>query len=157
MRFRPGQLLAAFLALWMPFCCCQVRAAAAAVAHVAHPAATGEDHRPACCREKAPGKASGKTPDAERHDGCCDESGDEQGAPSKGACCVSCKDRSLPPTAHADLLPALSVDFVATAVLAQWWAARAESVGPDVRRSDRGPPPSPGGRTALAMHSVLVI
>ena len=156
MRSRPGQFLAAFLALWMPFCCCQVRAAAAAVAHVAHVAgiAAANDHRPACCREASSGGGS----DADGHDGCCDEQGgDDHGAPAKGSCCVSCKERLLPPAVQGDLLPAMSIDFVATAVLADGWAAQAGAVACPEARADRGPPPTPGGRAALALHSVLVI
>ena len=153
MRSRTGQFLAAFLACWMPFCCCQVRAAAMAVAHVAHADDGDRDHRPACCRAQSAEPAC----DAERHDGCCDEAGGDRGAPAKGTCCVSCKDRSLPPAVQGDLLPAISVDFVATAVLADGWAAQADAGAPEAGRHDRGPPPLPGGRAALALHSVLVI
>lgn len=156
MRTIARQFLVAFLAAWLPFCCCQVRAAAAVVAHAGH-RATDAEPRP-CCREEAtddcctPAGCCDAAPDAGRHD-------HDGKAPAKGDCCVSCKERALPATAPAiDVDTVGTVDFVAQAVCAlPKPAVHAACAAPGTAAHDTGPPGSPGGRMALAMHSVLVI
>jgi hypothetical protein len=152
MRTFARQLLVAFLVAWLPFCCCQVRAAAVAVAHAGHAsgAAAATKAVPACCRDDAGDDA----------DACCAPDapvGDT--APVKTDCCTSCKERVLPPAAPAlDVDTVGTIDFVATAVLAvpepvlPASACRAPGL-----RADTGPPAPPGARLALALHSVLVI
>jgi hypothetical protein len=156
MRTLARQFLVAFLAAWLPFCCCQVRAAAAVVAHAGHRMA--ETDVPSCCQERtsddccAPAGCCDAAPDADRHD-------HEGKAPAKGDCCVSCKERALPaaaPTIDVDTVG--TVDFVAQAVLAtDALPVRGACAVPGAAAHDTGPPGAPGGRTALAMHSVLVI
>ena len=149
MHARARQLLVAFLVCWMPFCCCQVKAAAAAVAHASHSAS--EDRRPPCCRAR----------DQARHDApagtddCCQDGGADRTAP-KGSCCVACKERSLPPSLDGTAVPAPTVDAIATAMLADGWTAAPGTVACLAHADDTGPPP-PGGRAALALHSLLLI
>lgn len=156
MRTLARQFLVAFLAAWLPFCCCQVRAAAAVVAHAGHRAADAEP-RPCCADEAAddcgsPIGCCNAAPGADRHD-------HDGKAPAKGDCCVSCKERALPaaaPTIDVDTVG--TFDFVAQAVCAlPPLPVRAACAAPGAAAHDTGPPGSPGGRAALAMHSVLVI
>ena len=141
--------LFAFLAAWMPFCCCQVRAAVQIVAHAQHATADCADEAQdeGCCCEvdTAVGADSG----------CCDS---EQPV-RDGDCCATCKDR-VGPVAPAVELPDLSpqIDAVATALLAD--AARAVASTPIVAARaplDTGPPWRPHGRATLALHATLLI
>lgn len=134
--------LFAFLAAWMPFCCCQVRAAARSIAHAPHAEAVER----CCCEEAAADEADA---------GCC---GTERPA-GDTECCATCKDR-VGPVAPAVEVPDLSpqLDVVSTALLAD--AERASEASSTVGATpllDTGPPPRPHGRTALALHATLLI
>ncbi len=141
--------LFAFLAAWMPFCCCQVRAAVQIVAHAQHATADCADEAQAddcCCEVDAA---------AEADSGCC---GGEQPV-RDGDCCATCKDR-VGPVAPAVELPDLSpqIDAVATALLAD--AARTVASTPIAAARaplDTGPPWRPHGRATLALHATLLI
>ena len=149
MRLFLRRILFTFLAAWMPFCCCQVRAAVQIVAHVQHAEAAcaeaaQDDH--CCCEDRAAEDAG---------PGCCDS---EQPV-RDGDCCATCKDR-VGPVAPAVELPDLSpqVDAVATALLAD--AERTvTSVTIVAARAplDTGPPWRPYGRATLALHATLLI
>jgi hypothetical protein len=169
MHSRLHQFLATFMALWMPFCCCQVRAAAAAVVHAGQGTSVSEQAEdsklPPCCRAKA---ARGKPQAVSAHpatSSCCDEDGaaqdtakDNGHGKSKGSCCTSCKERVLPPapvTIDHDAVG--TIDFVATAVLAEGTLGLARPAAAPLARRDTGPPRAPAGRQALALHSTLVI
>lgn len=155
MRTLARQFLVAFLVAWLPFCCCQVRAAAAVVAHAGHAGAATTD---GCCDEPV---REGCCAPAR----CCDAAPDGAGqghdrAPARADCCVTCKERALPSTPPAiDVDTFGIVDFAAEAVLAidddDSACGRGSRSGPAAR--DTGPPGSPGGRATLALHSVLVI
>ena len=134
--------LFAFLAAWMPFCCCQVRAAARAIAHAPHVEASER----CCCDEPAAEEADA---------GCC---GHERptGEPE---CCTTCKDR-VGPVAPAIEVPDLSpqLDAVSTALLADAERACATGTVPgEASLLDTGPPWRPHGRAALALHATLLI
>lgn len=141
--------LFAFLAAWMPFCCCHVRAAVQIVAQRHHEAAACADearHGHCCCDD---GESSDPVSD------CCDS---EQPV-RDGDCCATCKDR-VGPVAPAVELPDLSpqLDAVATALLAD--AVRVVASTPTVGARaplDTGPPWRPHGRAALALHATLLI
>ena len=173
MRSRLHQFLATFMAFWMPFCCCQVRAAAAAVAHAGQGTSVSEQaddsNLPPCCRAKA---AHGKAQAVSAHhvtSSCCNEDDTAKDAAqdtakdtahgkSKGSCCTSCKERVLPPapvTIDHDAVG--TIDFVATAVLAEGTLGLARPAAAPLARRDTGPPRAPAGRVALALHSTLVI
>ena len=164
MRSRLHQFLATFMACWMPFCCCQVRAAAAVVAHAGH-STTASEHAddsktPPCCRSKA---SNGTAPAASDHHasgGCCDDddSTDTAHGKPKGTCCVSCKERVLPPApVTIDHDEVGEFDFVATAMLAAAGLGLDPATDAPLARRDTGPPRAPAGRQALALHSTLVI
>ena len=164
MRSRLHQFLATFMACWMPFCCCQVRAAASVVAHAGH-STTASEHAddsktPPCCRAKA---SNGTAPAASDHHvsgGCCDDddSTDTAHGKPKGTCCVSCKERVLPPApVTIDHDEVGEFDFVATAVLAAAGLGLDPATDAPLARRDTGPPRAPAGRQALALHSTLVI
>lgn len=159
MRLVAHRFLVAFLSAWLPFCCCQVRGAAQAVAHLSHEGgATVADD---CCSR------------ATADDGCCD--GDTDAAAccdcgegddsahrtpaTKGTCCIACKVRALPPAAPGaiDLVAPSTVDFVATALLPDFAADPHATCHAPACPDATGPPPRPAGRTALATHSILVI
>ena len=170
MRPRLHQFLATFMAFWMPFCCCQVRAAAAAVAHAGQgTTACGradDSNLPPCCRAKA---AHAKAQAAANHHAtsgsCCDDDDAAEGnakntghGKSKGSCCNSCKERVLPPApATIDHDAVGTIDFVATAVLADGTLGLVRPAAAPLARRDTGPPRAPAGRQALALHSTLVI
>lgn len=164
MRSRLHQFLATFMACWMPFCCCQVRAAAAVVAHTGHSTTASEqadDSRtPPCCRSRASDRTATAVSDHHASGGCCDDddSADAAHGKPKGTCCVSCKERVLPPAPvtidHDDVG---EFDFVSTAVLAAAGFGLDPSSAAPLARRDTGPPRAPAGRQALALHSTLVI
>ena len=143
------RVLFAFLAAWMPFCCCQVRAAVQIVARAQHSDAvcadeSQDDH--CCCADESASAADS---------GCC---GSERPV-RDGDCCATCKDR-VGPVAPAIELPDLSpqIDAVATALLAD--AARAVASTPIAAARaplDTGPPWRPHGRATLALHATLLI
>ena len=139
---------------WLPFCCCQARVAANALVHLSH----GEDAE--CCASECCGSGCCDTREAADHGECCG-GGDERGnrGPTKGSCCVLCKERALPPASPSaiDEVSASTVDFVATALLADAAPAGSDCHAPAIARPDGGPPPRPSGRHALRVHSKLVI
>ena len=159
MRLAAHRFLVAFLSAWLPFCCCQVRGAAQALAHLSHEAGA-TDAGECCSRGTAEVACCDRDPGP---DPCCGPDGGAEpshGAPAtKGTCCIACKVRALPPAAPGamDLVAPAMVDFVATALLPDFaereQAARLSPATPDAT----GPPPRPAGRTALASHSILVI
>lgn len=149
------QLLITLMALWMPFCCCQVRAAASVVMAVTQ-------------QESSP--QSGETP-ALRHASCCDGNDEAlesstsdkatcSGKPAKPhkVCCISCKERVLSSSSISIDHDAIgSIDFVGVAVRA---IALSMPLAPRTSPSvsyDTGPPRAPSGREALALHSLLLI
>lgn len=147
------RILVAFMTCWLPFCCCQARVAANALVHLSH-AEDAECGASDCC-----GSGCCDSRESADHDDCC---GSDEGSTSKrtqGSCCVVCKERALPPAVPSavDELSASTVDFVATALLADAPAAGADRHAPAHDRPDGGPPPRPSGRLALCVHSVLVI
>jgi hypothetical protein len=76
----------------------------------------------------------------------------------KGTCCVSCKERVLPPApVTIDHDEVGEFDFVSTAVLADAAFGLDPSAAALLARRDTGPPRAPAGRQALALHSTLVI
>ena len=115
-----------------------------------------------CCAEERRGCCGGGESSAEHatasDSGCCGESGEESPGGNHD-CCAACKDRNpqMPPAvAVPDLTPEL--DAVATMLLADALAALpAAGTSPDALARDTGPPPRPAGRSALALHSILVI
>lgn len=147
------RILVAFMACWLPFCCCQARVAANALVHLSH---TQEAE---CCTSDCCGSGCCDSQEAADHDGCCGGDGSGTQDRTKGSCCVLCKERALPPATPSavDEVSASAVDFVATALLADSTTAGAERRAPAGHRSDGGPPPRPSGRRALCVHSVLVI
>lgn len=152
MRPPVRQALLLLIAAWAPLCCCQLRAAVAAITPSAVPADVVSCCAPArpaaCCRE-----ADG-TMDAE--DGC--REGHPEAPPADHRCCSSCKERvTTPPPPALDLDPVLEIDAVATMLLAASKGSVACPPAEDRIAHDTGPPPRPSGRAALARHSVLVI
>lgn len=155
------RILAAFMVLWMPFCCCQVRAAAHVAAHVAvgHAASTGEVGGSCCAATDCCGNEFAEHP-GEAVDGCCTPHEGSPHAPAKGAdCCTTCKER-VPPPAAPSLLPADTVG----AELPPWQEAPVVAAASDVPprharvlQGDAGPPPRPAGRDALTLNAVLLI
>lgn len=151
------QTLLAILAAWTPVCCCQVRAAVQAAFH-----GDRGDARQACCDDAGRGccdsaDASPAEP-AAADEGCC--GGPDDRAPGRNHdCCAACKDRNpqMPTSVPVpDLAPEL--DAVATMLLADAIAAMpGAGPGRGTLARDTGPPPRPAGRSALALHSVLVI
>lgn len=154
------RILAAFMVLWMPFCCCQVRAAAHAAAHAAagNPTAAWHADAPCCTGAACCGadESAGEEPAAS----CCAPDPGRGQEPAKGKdCCTSCKER-VPPPAGAVLLPTDShgTDLPPCQghVLATT-AADGPAFRVDSSHGDAGPPAKPSGRDALARHSVLLI
>lgn len=159
MPTRAHQAIAALLALWMPFCCCQVRAAAHAVAHVAAGDRGSAAHGAHGCCDGAPRTAACCDAASDGNDGgCCDP---DQGGTSDrtpGAdCCTSCKERTPPPPApsidHAD---AIGVDLPPTVGQPGPAPAAEGHERTAAHGHDTGPPPRPAGREALALHSILL-
>lgn len=151
------RLLAALMALWLPFCCCQARAAARTVAHAMH--AGGEavacvDDVPACCRAEI-------APDAD----CCGngergaDDADTSSAPAPCDDCAACG--SLKAKAAAPAVPGVEHDSVGVPDAAlSAVPASDEAVATGARASwprAHAPPWKPGGRSALALHARLVI
>ena len=150
MRLTARNLLLVLIAAWAPLCCCQLRAA---MGSIAPQALAGMS---ACCVPATPASCcdGGASEDAAAD--CCGE--DRDTPPADHRCCSTCKERvSTPPVPAPDLDPVDEVDVVATMLLADVAGALARE--PALARSahDTGPPPRPSGRTALALHSVLVI
>lgn len=158
MFLRAKKLLAFLVALQLPLCCCEVRAAIAAIAHASHEVAGAVEVdaccaiRPAapCCSEDLAGSAAPVCADGEAG----------HNAPQHEPCCADCADRSAPTLAaltDADV-STMTLNFVASVMLAAtepaFGCAPSGRFGGGV--SD-GPPRAPSGRFALAMHSVLVI
>jgi hypothetical protein len=156
-RIAPAhRLLAAFLALWLPFCCCQARAAARTVVHAMHgdpqAAACDPGELPSCCRGEP-----------ERDAGCCDDAAPGSGgAPVQPDPCEDCaacgavKAKAVAPDA-----PTVEHDSVGTKDVALC-TPPASDAGPVPSAGARwphanAPPWRPGGRTALALHARLVI
>ena len=156
-RTSPGhRLLAAFMALWLPFCCCQARAAARTLVHAVHggdaAAACGDDALPPCCRAAQ-----------EPAEGCCgDGTGPSDRSPAEPAPCSDCAACGvLKAKATAPEAPAIEHDSigVADAALLAVPAPEAPSARADAASWPRAnaPPWKPGGRAALALHATLVI
>lgn len=154
MRMQAQRVLVAFLVFWLPFCCCQARVAAHALVHLSHAedaecCGSGHDE-PSCCDSS----------ESDDHGDCCGGSQERDGQErTKGSCCVACKERALPPSGPnaIDEVSASTVDFVATALLADATTSCTEGRAPSGTQRERGPPPRPCGRQALRFHSVLVI
>ena len=143
----------ALLAVQLPLCCCEVRAAMASLSHASH--AAGETESVDDCCAKA-GKNDCCKPASEAGD--ADDQGDTHG-PAQGDCCITCKDRAAPTIASSiDVDFSHTFNFVASTVL----ASAACDVDSGIRAAasaerDTGPPAAPGGRATLALHSTLVI
>lgn len=153
MRTRANQLLVAFLVIWLPFCCCQARAAAQVLAHAALQseteragAATRQSPRHSCCSdEKSTERPS-----------CCDTSK----VPAKDSCsnCITCKERVLPaamPEINHDSIGAIDMVAMLTAPIGVTVELRTRTHAGAAY--DTGPPTRPAGRIALALHSRLVV
>lgn len=151
------RLLAAFLALWLPFCCCQARAAARTVVHAMHggdATAACVDELPACCRaEAAPADGCCGIGDADVHDG------DAPPAPAPCEDCAACG--SLKAKAAAPGVPGVEHDSVGVPDVALCTLPASEArATPGAHASwprSHAPPWKPGGRSALALHARLVI
>lgn len=167
MRTIARQAILLFLAAWMPFCCCQARAVAQAIAAAQRPdrveapgagccGAGRAAQVPACCRadrEAAP--ACCESVDADAPARCC---GGEDGAPADhGNCCSACKDRVAPPAPADALHDAAELNALATMLLAEHAEAVRAARHAAPAAPDTGPPPRPAGRAALERHSILVI
>ena len=143
----------ALLAVQLPLCCCEVRAAVAVLAHAGH-GADDSDEADDCCAKA--GKRDCCAPASDSVD--ADDAADGH-APAQGDCCLTCKDRAAPtiaPSIDVDTLHTLN--FVASAVLAT--VVPGDDAGlraPAPSHRDTGPPGAPGGRLALLLHSTLVI
>jgi len=142
----------ALLAVQLPLCCCEVRAAMASLAHASHAGQTAPVDD--CCTKA--GKNDCCKPASEAGD--ADDRRDTH-APAQGDCCITCKDRAAPAIASSIDLDSLhTFNFVASTVL----ATAAYDVDSGIRAAasaerDTGPPAAPGGRATLALHSTLVI
>ncbi len=167
MRTIARQAILLFLAAWMPFCCCQARAVAQAIASAQGPdrvetlgagccGAVRSESVPACCRadrEAAPACCDSVDTDAPAR--CC---GGEDGAPADhGNCCSACKDRVAPPAPADALHDAAELNALATMLLAEHAAVTRAGGHAAPAAPDTGPPPRPAGRAALERHSILVI
>ncbi|MFO0963621.1 MAG: hypothetical protein U0625_12065 [Phycisphaerales bacterium] len=168
MPSRFHQLLATLLACWLPFCCCQARAAADALAHAVCPAEAGthasagaaERTLPPCCRARAAERASHALDASHAAPSCCDRGGTDGKKAPAGSCssCAGCKERGLPgttPTIDHDSIGTLDVAVLVLALDAALPARIATAV-PGMR-CDTGPPTPQPGRLLLALHSQLVI
>lgn len=155
MNTRLHQLLVTFMALWMPFCCCQLRAVADIAITATHEQSSLPDgaqpkkHRAHCCES-----------DDEPVNSSNSSSAHTPGAPTKTdkGCCVCCKERALS-TSSIDIDHDLigSIDFVGTAVrVVESTTQQAPRTLPNFGH-DTGPPRAPSGREALALHSTLLI
>lgn len=151
------RLLAALMALWLPFCCCQARAAARTVVHAMHAGdatAACEVDVPACCRaERAPAAECCGNADAGVH---------EADAPPAQAPCDDCAAcGSLKAKAAAPGVPDVEHDSVGAPDLALCAVPAADAQAtPGTHASwpsAHAPPWKPGGRSALALHARLVI
>lgn len=148
MRTLARQLLAACLAIQLPFCCCDVRAAMAAVAHAGH-AWVEKASEHGCCDGPAPVDCCSKgETDPDQHGR----------APVDGDCCTGCKDRAAStPAAVPDIDVICSLNFVVSGVVCIADANAVVHPGVPLAAFDTGPPWRPGGRATLALLSVLVI
>ena len=153
MRTLLRNLMIALLAVQMPLCCCEVRAAMASLAHASH-AEDPQEGSGGCCVKLVKSDCCARS-----GDGAGSDRGESDGAPSGDACCVGCKDRAAPTLASGIELDTVhSLNFVASATL----AIQACLDATDARHAaplhrDTGPPCAPGGRVTLALHSTLVI
>lgn len=167
MRNGYQKLLITFMVLWMPFCCCQVRAASMVMAHLMHGSSEGlRESLPACCatqtaharpsQASSPGSASGTS--TELH-GCCSQDEDHNSrSPMGESCCSTCKDRALPPApAELNIDTLGTFDFVGSLFLTDIWNAHALTCDASIASHDTGPPLEPSGRQTLCLHSTLLI
>ena len=169
MRTIARQAILLFLAAWMPFCCCQARAVAQAIAAAQRPdrveapgagccGAGPAAPVPACCRtdrETTPACCQTVDADTDAPARCC---GGEDGAPADhGNCCSACKDRVAPPAPADALHDAAELNALATMLLAEHAEAVRAAGHAAPAAPDTGPPPRPAGRAALERHSILVI
>jgi hypothetical protein len=158
-RIAPAhRLLAAFLALWLPFCCCQARAAARTVVHAVHgeaqATACDRSELPPCCRDEG----------APAGDSCCggDEDdgpvGEPGGSAPCGDCaaCLSVKVKAIAPDAPPVERDSIGTVDATLCALPASEAAPAEASGQAWPHAN-APPWRPGGRTALRLHARLVI
>lgn len=151
------RLLAALMALWLPFCCCQARAAARTVVHAMHAggaAAACDAEVPACCRAEPAPVAD-----------CCGngkqdaDDADTSSAPAPCKDCAACG--SLKSKAAAPAVPGVEHDSVGVPDAALRAVPASDlAVATGARTSwprAHAPPWKPGGRSALALHARLVI
>jgi hypothetical protein len=160
-------ILALFFVAWLPFCCCQVSAATAAVVREAsHAKMQRGGVAPACCTADAPsapdsdasGAAVGEddTPDS-----CCRSGHRAPGAPhapAKAPCasCFTCKDRVLP--AEPSVPPLDTVGALLMALPPALDAAHHAIVAPALLdRRGTGPPGPVTGRLHLALACILQV
>ena len=142
----------ALLAVQLPLCCCEVRAAVASLAHASHSAGETEPGDDCCAK-------AGKNDCCKPASDAGDDDQDDTHAPAQGDCCITCKDRAAPTIAPSiDLDSLQTFNFVASTVL----ATAACDLDSGIRAAasaerDTGPPAAPGGRATLALHSTLVI
>lgn len=164
-------LLIAFLAAWMPFCCCQARAAVHALVHSALDPASGAAHH--CCSAApeadecadercADADECGEADDCAGSAACCspgaagaDHAHKPAKAPQHG--CGSCKDRVLP-GGTLSLEPAGDdcqwLDF--TLPLAAAWLTPV-AVHVDPTHQHTGPPGLQSGRNVLQQTGLLLV
>ncbi|MBL9141982.1 MAG: hypothetical protein JNK53_08970 [Phycisphaerae bacterium] len=150
-------IIAFLLAVWLPFCCCQVRSAAMALAHETIGEAPHAERSnagvPPCCRarEAASGACTASESDPST-------SAPTDSDPAPGPCCVSCKDRVLPseiPVPPADTIGAdlLLAAFIVTGTL----EAPAVLTPALEAQHCTGPPGAPSGRRVLALACILLV
>ncbi len=149
------RLLAAFMALWLPFCCCQARAAARTLVHAVHDgdaaAPCRVDDLPPCCR-------AAQEPAGD----CCDEGPGPDRSPAAPAPCSDCAAcGALKAKAAAPEVPEIEHDSVGVVDAALLAVPQTDEPGARADAASRpcanAPPWKPGGRAALALHATLVI
>jgi hypothetical protein len=135
-------LVTLLLAAWLPFCCCQARAAMnAVVAHSAHSAHSTGANEGCCCSEEPATDAS------ESKDPCPDKS---------GGCCTSCKDRVLPSATSVPPADEIGTDWVACAFALHVHSTAADAYSDGCAHST-GPPGVRSGRLILQQSGVLLV
>lgn len=154
-------ILVAFLAAWMPFCCCQARAAVHAMVHSTLDGVAPAPH--ACCQDEgtAADESSDESSDDTCVDRCCgaDSSHDKAHKPAKAPQqgCGTCKDRVLPGGSF-NLEPAGDDSqwlVFALHVSSAWAACETAPVRLPICRT--GPPGVQSGREVLQQSGLLLV
>lgn len=139
-------LVTLLLAAWLPFCCCQARAAMhAVVAKAAQTSDEGDECCSHCCCSDKPAT-----------DDATSDAGERCPADKSGGCCTSCKDRVLPASTTVPPADEIGTDWIACAFTLHSDApiVVASSVGPG---HATGPPGVRAGRDILQQSSILLV